>query len=52
MESVASQEPATKEEEEEKEKETKGNPHHTKSLLDAQHKLLTYVLTKLSMSEI
>lgn len=50
MESVASQEPATKEEEEEK--ETKGNPHHTKSLLDAQHKLLTYVLTKLSMSEI
>lgn len=51
MESVASQEPATKEEEEE-EKETKGNPHHTKSLLDAQHKLLTYVLTKLSMSEI
>ena len=32
--------------------ETKGNPYHTKNLLTAQHKLLSYVLTKLSISEL
>lgn len=28
------------------------NPHHTKSLLETPHKLLTYVLSKLSISEL
>ena len=32
--------------------ESKGNPYHTKNLLTAQHKLLSYVLTKLSISEL
>ena len=27
------------------------NPNHTKSLLEEEHKLLTYVLSKLSQSE-
>ena len=28
------------------------NPYHTKSLLEEEHKLLTYVLSKLSQTEL